>query len=450
MYYSWYNIGRRFASPAKPGTRAERAKGRADEKYIREHSLTPSTSSRASRSITPFLSPSEPCSTTTFAASDDLGTAHSGEDTHKESEVMDAVLLARIEMLESENLKLRKESLTKQHFRIEDIQDDDKLISFYTGFVSFMVFSAFFEFLGPVVHHLNYWGSKEKTSNRSRRRKLDSKNQLFLVLVKLKLNLKLSDLSYRFGLSTSQISRYITTWICFLYHHLKEIDWMPSVKQVRGTLPTVFREKFPSTYVIIDGSEVFIETPSDLAMQSSTWSQYKHHNTVKFLVACTPNGAICFVSPVYVGSISDVELTKVSGFLDTLKDKPGVSVMADKGFTIRDLLQKINVNLNIPAFLNEKQLSAEDVDKSRKIASVRIHVERAIGRIKTFQILKGMIPISMARLTNQIIFVCCFLTNFFPALVPLSRSSKEESVEEYFQRLSDSEISDMDSDSSSE
>ena len=54
---------------------------------------------------------------------------------------------------------------------------------------------------------------------------------------------------------------------------------MPSVNQVWGTLPTAFKEKFPTTYAIIDGSEVFIETPSDLSMQSSTWSQYKHHNT---------------------------------------------------------------------------------------------------------------------------------------------------------------------------
>ena len=361
--------------------------------------------------------------------------------------------MARIEILESENAKIKEESSKKQNFRIEDIQNNDKLVSFYTGFVSFMVFSAFFEFLGPVVYNLNYWGSKERITKTSRRRKLDPKNQLFLVLVKLKVNLKLTDLAYRFGLSTSQASRYITTWICFLYHHLKEIDWMPSVNQVRGTLPTVFREKFPTTYAIIDGSEVFIETPSDLAMQSSTWSQYKHHNTVKFLVACTPNGAICFISPVYVGSISDVELTRVCGFLDVLKDKPGVSIMADKGFTIRDLLQKINVNLNIPAFLNEKQFAAEDVDKGRKIASVRIHVERAIGRIKTFQILKGTIPISMARLTNQIIFICAFLTNFLPALVPLPKNSDEIDVENYFKQLSDSEIdtiSDVDSDSSTD
>ena len=137
---------------------------------------------------------------------------------------------------------------------------------------------------------------------------------------------------------------------------------MPSVQQVWATLPSGFKEKYPTTFAIIDGSEVFIETPSDLQMQSSTWSQYKHHNTVKFLVACTPYGAICFILPVYVGSISDVELTKLSGLLEKLEDKPGISIMADRGFTIKDLLAKLNIELNIPPFLNEqKQLTASDV-----------------------------------------------------------------------------------------
>lgn len=123
--------------------------------------------------------------------------------------------------------------------------------------------------------------------------------------------------------------------------------------------------------------------------------------------------------------------------------------MAGKGFTIRDLLQKIDVELNIPAFFKEKQLSAEDVTKGRKIASVRIHVERAIGRIKKFQILKGTIPISMSRLSNQIVFVCAFLTNFLPALVPLHKDvvSSDINVENYFDQLTDSDsdtISDCD------
>ena len=76
---------------------------------------------------------------------------------------------------------------------------------------------------------------------------------------------------------------------------------MPTIEQVFGTLPHSFWSKYPKTYAIIDGSEIFLQTPSDLHMQSSTWSQYKHHNTARFLIGCTPNGAICYVSSVFVG-----------------------------------------------------------------------------------------------------------------------------------------------------
>ena len=167
-------------------------------------------------------------------------------------------------------------------------------------------------------------------------------------------------------------------------------------------------------------------------MQSSTWSQYKHHNTAKFLVACTPNGAISFISPVYVGSISDVQLTQCSGFLETLKDKPGISIKADRGFTIKDILKELNIELNLPPFMEGRsQLPASQVQEGRKIASLRIHVERAIGRIKNYYILKGTIPISMSRLVNQIVCVCAFLSNFRPALVPPPQLLSDSDVEEY-------------------
>ncbi len=91
-----------------------------------------------------------------------------------------------------------------------------------------------------------------------------------------------------------------------------------------------------------------------------------------------------------MGAISDVELTCVSGFLQEIPtDTPGISVMADRGVTIQDQLNSISVKLNIPPFLEgRKQLTQTEVEKGRKVASVRIHVwihvERAIGRIKHF------------------------------------------------------------------
>ena len=49
--------------------------------------------------------------------------------------------------------------------------------------------SFFFTFLGPVVNHLQYWGEQKGHRRRHRVRKLDPENQLFLTLIKLRLNL---------------------------------------------------------------------------------------------------------------------------------------------------------------------------------------------------------------------------------------------------------------------
>ena len=128
--------------------------------------------------------------------------------------VVDRALIARIEFLEAENESLKKsQKITSPYFRIELIQHDDRLVRFYTGFISFAVYLAFFNFLGEVVHHLNYWGSKAASHTRKRVQKLNPMNQLFLVLVKLRFNLKTEDFAFWFGLSSSQISRYIATWI---------------------------------------------------------------------------------------------------------------------------------------------------------------------------------------------------------------------------------------------
>ena len=361
--------------------------------------------------------------------------------------LVNKALLARIESLETENHLLKSnQAKPPTKFCLEQIKNDDKLFTLYTGLGSYEIFLAFFEFLGPAVNELNYWGSKQRTHQRHYDCKLNPMNQLFLTLVKLILNLRVKDLAFRFGISTSSVPHYITTWICFLYHYLKELDWSPSVEQVMGTLPHSFQSSYSDTYAIIDGSEIFLETPSDLFMQSSTWSQYKHHNTAKFLIACTPNGAISFISPVYVGSISDVQLTRCSGFLETLKDKPGISIMADRGFTIKDMLKELNVALNLPPFMEGRsQLPASQVQEGCKIASLRIHVERAIGRVKNYSILKGTFPISMSRLVNQVVCVCAFLSNLRPALVPPPQLLSDSDVEDYLNALSNSDDDDPES-----
>ena len=333
---------------------------------------------------------------------------------------VDQALVAQIELLKAENHRLKSQLAQARQapFRIECIADNDSLVLLYTGFPSYDVLLTFFTFLGPAVNQLRYWGCRTRTRTR-RRMKLDPLNQLFMTLVKLKLDLSVRDIAFRFQISSTTVSRYFITWVCFLYQELREIEWFPSKDQVAGTLPFSFRERYPTTVSIIDASEVFIQTPPDLMLQSTAWSNYKHHNTMTFLVACTPNGAISFISQMFLGSVSDPVLTQNCGFFNKLDGMSGVSVMADRGFTVKEALAKLGVELNLPPFMEGRtQLPADEMERGRSIASLRIHVERAIGRMKHYKILTGVFPLKMARLANQIVSVCAYLSNFQPALVP--------------------------------
>ena len=70
--------------------------------------------------------------------------------------------------------------------------------------------------------------------------------------------------------------------------------------------------------------------------------------------------------------------------------------MADRGFDIQHLLVSKCVTFNIPLFLQGKeQLSLEEEVETRSIASMCIHVQRAIERVKKYRIIQGVIPISL-------------------------------------------------------
>ena len=265
--------------------------------------------------------------------------------SHSEVQVtVDVALSAQIQMLKSQLEKLQGEldEAKRAPFRVECIAHDDSLISLYTGFPSYDVLLSFYKFLGPAVHELTYWGQAER--QKKCRMKLDSFNQLFMTLVKLKLDLNIPDLAFCFQISKTTVSRYFITWVCFLYNELKVVAWFPSKEEVAGTLPHYFRERYSTTVAIIDASEIFVETPSDLAIQSTAWNSYKYHNTLKFLVACTPNGSISFISSLYLESISDPALTRSCGFFKQLEGMPGVSIMADHGFTIKESLSRLNID----------------------------------------------------------------------------------------------------------
>ena len=177
--------------------------------------------------------------------------------------------------------------------------------------------------------------------------------------------------------------------------------------------------------IIIDCFEIFIEQPTSLTARAQTWSNYKKHNTVKYLIGITPQCSISFISKGWGGSVSDVYLTEHSSLLQNLLS--GDVILADSGFTIQESVGMLCVEVKIPPFTKEKkQLRKLEVDTTRELTQVRIHVEKIIGMVRQkYTILQSTLPISMIMCNNnkgissidKAVAICCGLCNHCQSMV---------------------------------
>ena len=161
-------------------------------------------------------------------------------------------------------------------------------------------------------------------------RKLKLKLELLLVMMRLRLGLLVHDLACRFQISDSLERSILITWIKLMRLELSHrIVW--STKHViKENLPLCFKRFYPHVRCIIDCTEVFIETPSSLNTQTQCWSDFKHHCTLKFLVAITRNEMFSYVSPCYGGRASNKFIFNNCAFVSRLERND--QVMADRGF----------------------------------------------------------------------------------------------------------------------
>ncbi|CAN8029963.1 unnamed protein product [Ixodes persulcatus] len=252
--------------------------------------------------------------------------------------------------------------------------------------------------------------------------------------MQLRLNLTFQDLAFRFGVSEATICRVFDRWLHVAYFRLKsQIIW-PERRTLQQTMPQPFYDAFgDKVSVVLDCFEIKIERPSSLRPRAQTWSQYKSSNTAKFLIGIAPQGTTTFISEGWGGRTSDKHVTEHSGILDKLQ--PGDVVLADRGFDISDSVGLHRAKLHIPAFTKGKQqLSVSDVETTRKLANVRIHVERVIGLVRNkYVILKSTLPVDFVTCrpgddlpaVDKVVTVCCALSNFSPSVVPINDAAAE-------------------------
>jgi len=353
----------------------------------------------------------------------------------RQQEMERATLEAKVQEKDEEIKVLRKtldnkDDLLRELF-VEKITSSDANVKKFLGLPSLVFLTSLLTLLNTIGEKINYWRGKGSTQPKKwqeagtnkpgRKRKLTMFHEVLITLLRLRCGFTTEFLGVIFGVSKSHVGRMYSTWICLLDQVLRPLIKWPSKAKVKKHMPISFKLRYPNTRAIIDCTEFFVTKPKNPTAQSCTWSSYKSHNTVKCLLAITPNGMFSFVSDLWSGNISDRAITAKSGFLDLVERDD--AIMADRGFLISDLLLEKGARLNMPPFTRAcshgkgRHLTVSDIKESKRIAHLRIHVERAIGRMKKFSFFDGTILVTNKSVLNQSLRVACALSNLKRPLV---------------------------------
>uniref|UniRef100_A0AAZ1XJZ3 THAP-type domain-containing protein n=1 Tax=Oreochromis aureus TaxID=47969 RepID=A0AAZ1XJZ3_OREAU len=317
---------------------------------------------------------------------------------------------AEINRLLEENGKL-KSQLDKTEVNENFLQGDTEKVKYYTGLTCFAIFMS-------VLDNVKAFLPASK--------KLSHFQMLLLTLMRLRLDLPVQHLSYLFNVSHKTLSSVFADTIDVLYARLGILVHWPERHCLQATMPPQFMETFGNRVaIIVDCFEIRTERPCNLKARAQTCSHYKGTHTMKYLIGITPQGAISFISKGWGGRASDKHITEQCGILNKLL--PGDVVLDDRGFDIRDAVGMMCAEVKIPAFTRGFcQLDAKDIENTRAIAHLRIHVERVIGSLRNkFKMLHTTMPIRSllpcegedVTFLDKIVRVCCVLGNMCPSVV---------------------------------
>ena len=117
----------------------------------------------------------------------------------------------------------------RAQFDIDVIKNNDKLTRYYTGMPTFDSFMGLVEYLTPKAKNLISWNGRYTKDNsnmahhfaRAKFSDISIANQLFAVLVRLRLAFPVTDKSVRFEIPESTYSRLFSTCVCFLSKELR-------------------------------------------------------------------------------------------------------------------------------------------------------------------------------------------------------------------------------------
>ena len=171
------------------------------------------------------------------------------------------------------------------------------------------------------------------------------------------------------------------------------------------------------TFFFHDGTERPINRPSDPDEQAWYYSGKKRCHTLKNLLMIDIVCIIRFLSATYEGKWHDKSLADDNEY----RLPPGSTLYQDmgfQGFRVQDV--EIQQPTKKP---RGGELTPEQKEENRRIASIKMRIEHAIGSVKRYRIVKEKMRLWREGVRDMVMETCCALHNFRLRYRPWSYSS---------------------------
>ena len=184
------------------------------------------------------------------------------------------------------NTKLGKEitelksEIQKYKFNEEKFKDDDQRVSYYTGLACFNALMTLFTLIKPAVKNGKLLNPFQK---------------FMLCMMRLKLGIRVINLADRFQISKTTAADTFLDVLDVLYVKISPLIIWTERQEFQTSMPMCFRKKFECKITnIIDCFELFIYKSTNLTVRNLSWSNYKSHNTGKYLIGITPTNHLFY------------------------------------------------------------------------------------------------------------------------------------------------------------
>lgn len=278
-------------------------------------------------------------------------------------------LEAMVRLLKEQCERLEKKC--ERNFSIHVFRYSPKDVQFYTGLQDYETFEDLFRLLNPGPHGENIRAAMGAGSMKpGRPRHLGIHDELFLLLVRLRLGLYEHDLSFRFNVSAGIVSRVCKTWVAYIYSHLHRLR--PGRNDSRAAV-----ERRPG-----------LNCSSD-------------YGTV--LTSVSPDNATIFVCPP-MDLASAETLVQPDEHVDD----------ADHKATDPSVVKGILCEMGVPEQVAQQlgQLGDGGTPKASDILSLCEGVERGVPKIRNWRLFDRPLPSSLLSVAREMLAIGVVLTDF--------------------------------------